>query len=153
MTVFGNQVKEYIIGDDVKTIGISAFNRCTGLTSVIISGSVTNVGASAFSNCTGLKEVYCYAVEIPKVSSSSFKDVNVSEVMLVVPDESDDKYMAHSVWGKFWIETPTYVRPSMPDKKIAMDIYNTDGHRLVTSQKGLNIIRYSDGTTKKVLIR
>ena len=91
VTVFGNQVKEYIIGDDVKTIGISAFNRCTGLTSVTISGSVTSIGDFAFNNCTGLKEVYCYAVETPKVSSSSFKDVNVSDVMLVVPDEALDK--------------------------------------------------------------
>ena len=39
------------------TIGESAFNGCTGLTSVTISGSVETIGESAFLGCTGLTSV------------------------------------------------------------------------------------------------
>ncbi len=51
---FGNQVKEYIIGDGVTSIGDGAFHGCSGLTSMIIPNSVTSIGSSAFSGCSGL---------------------------------------------------------------------------------------------------
>ena len=56
-TVFGNWVKEYIIGDNVESIGDFAFYGCDGLTSVTIPESVTSIGVSAFSGCSGLTSV------------------------------------------------------------------------------------------------
>ena len=41
----------------VTSIGKSAFEYCSGLTSVTIPGSVTSIGVWAFSNCTGLTSV------------------------------------------------------------------------------------------------
>ena len=41
----------------VISIGNSAFNGCTGLTSVTIGNSVTSIGNSAFNGCTGLTSV------------------------------------------------------------------------------------------------
>ena len=41
----------------VTSIGSSAFDDCTGLTSITIPNSVISIGNSAFSNCTGLTEV------------------------------------------------------------------------------------------------
>lgn len=49
--IFGNQVKNYIIGDDVTSIGDNAFYGCTSLTSVTISNNVKSIGSSAFSSC------------------------------------------------------------------------------------------------------
>ena len=51
--------KSSIIPTDgsVTSIGWSAFEGCTGLTSIIIPDSVTNIGAGAFSSCTGLTSV------------------------------------------------------------------------------------------------
>ncbi len=48
-----NNGKEY----SVTSIGNSAFERCSGLTSVTIPGSVTSIGDWAFSDCSGLKEI------------------------------------------------------------------------------------------------
>ena len=41
----------------VKSIGLSAFIRCTGLTSVVIPNSVTTIGTSAFNGCGRLTSV------------------------------------------------------------------------------------------------
>ena len=55
--IFGSQVTEYIIGDDVTSIGGYAFGDCTALTSVTIGNSVTSIGDYAFQGCTGLTSV------------------------------------------------------------------------------------------------
>lgn len=39
------------------------------------------------------------------------------------------------------------------DEKTASTLYDINGHRLSSQRKGLNIIRYSDGTSKKVMVK
>ena len=95
------------IPNSVTSIGNGAFWNCSSLTSVTISGSVTSIGSYAFRDCNSLKEIYCYAEEAPEVSYNSFWDVDVSKVLLVVPNDAVEKYRSHSVWGQFMIETPT----------------------------------------------
>ena len=55
--IFGNQVKEYIIGDSVTSIGNYAFYKCDSLASVSIGKSVTSIGSGAFSACSKLTSV------------------------------------------------------------------------------------------------
>ena len=55
--IFGEQVKEYVIGNGVTSIGEQAFVDCSGLTSVTIGNSVTSIGEYAFSGCSGLTSV------------------------------------------------------------------------------------------------
>ena len=55
--IFGSQVKKYIIGDSVTSIGKEAFYKCSGLTSVTIGNSVTSIGVYAFRNCTDLTSI------------------------------------------------------------------------------------------------
>ncbi|MBR5643551.1 MAG: leucine-rich repeat domain-containing protein [Salinivirgaceae bacterium] len=45
------------IPNSVKTIGANAFLGCSGLTSVTIPNSVTSIGNSAFCGCIGLTEI------------------------------------------------------------------------------------------------
>ena len=48
---WGNSIKRIIIGDGVTTIGKSAFDDCSALTSVTIPNSVTTIGDGAFFFC------------------------------------------------------------------------------------------------------
>ena len=150
-------------GDDysVISIGSSAFYGCFGLTSITIPESVINIGNYAFGNCTGLKEVYSNAEQTPKIGSNSFDGVNVSAVMLVVPDNSFERYKAHPVWGLFWIETPTGIK-EIDNEQLTIEnaeYYDLNGRKFNSLPSGrsggghINIIRYSDGTTKKVQVK
>ena len=55
--IFGSQVLEYIIGDEVQSIGYRAFSGCSGLTSITIPNSVTSIGQYAFYVCSGLPSI------------------------------------------------------------------------------------------------
>ena len=57
LSMFGKQVKKYIIGNDVKNIGQKAFYNCSELTSLTIGDNVTGIGESAFSDCNSLPSV------------------------------------------------------------------------------------------------
>ena len=49
--IFGPQVTSYIIGDDVQSIGASAFNNSSKLLNVTIGKNVTSIGDYAFTDC------------------------------------------------------------------------------------------------------
>ena len=55
--IFGSQVTNYIIGDNVVSIGEYAFYDCEGLANVTISNSVTSIGNFAFYGCSSLTSV------------------------------------------------------------------------------------------------
>ncbi len=53
----GKTVSYYTIPSSVTTIGSSAFEACSGLTSVTIPSSVTSIGSYAFWRCSGLTSI------------------------------------------------------------------------------------------------
>ena len=53
----GEEVKDLVIPNSVKSIGESAFSGCSGLTSVTIPNSVKSIGDYTFSSCSGLTSV------------------------------------------------------------------------------------------------
>ena len=55
--IFGVQVKNYILGDEITSIGDYAFYNCSRLTSINIPKSLTKIGKYAFSGCSDLKKI------------------------------------------------------------------------------------------------
>ena len=53
----GEEIKDLVIPNSVKSIGSNAFCNCSGLTSVTIPNSVTSIDYQAFSGCSGLTSV------------------------------------------------------------------------------------------------
>ena len=63
----GAEITEYVVPEEVTSIGSSAFRNCTGLTTVTIPSNLTNIGSNAFSGCNGIK-----LVKVPVADCSAF---------------------------------------------------------------------------------
>ena len=69
----GKTDSEYVIPNSVISIGDSAFENCTSLTSVTIPDSVTSIGYSAFRGCTSLTSV-TIPDSVTSIGDAAFSD-------------------------------------------------------------------------------
>ena len=137
-------------------IGESAFYGCSGLTSLTLPSSVTSIGSSAFYGCSGLTSIYVSWESPLSIDAYTFKDANTEKCILYVPNGTYDDYWI-SNWGIFEniVEYDAtginHIMTSGDAKEISR--YAADGQRLEVPAKGLNIVKYSDGSVKKVVVQ
>ena len=141
----------------ITSIGDVAFSGCSGLTSLILPASITSIGSYAFSSCSGLTSIYVYPDIVPKMGSDVFYDVDKKNCTLYVPQGTKQDYFLADIWGDF--ENIVEYDPTGIDKTTtSTDVeevsrYSVNGQRLVGPTKGLNIVKYSDGSVKKVAVK
>ena len=75
--------------------------------------------------------------------------------MLNDPDDKEsDKYC---LCMQLILETPggstVILGLNGSDKPVAMQYFSLDGKKLSAPQKGINVVKMSDGTSKKVLVK
>ena len=87
-----------------------------------------------------------------------FADIDLMNATLHVPASALDNYRTTDQWKDFGtiialtgdeLSVSTTVLPSVSPTATHYDLY---GRKLSTPQRGLNIIRMSDGTTRKILL-
>ncbi len=128
------------------------------MTEVTIPESVTTVGSSAFYYCPSLTSIYSLNPEPPTCSGSSvFYKVDTSACTLYVPEGSKEAYSIANQWKEFFniVEMDmAAVEDIVADGEAEVAVrYTLDGKRVSQPQRGLNIVRYSDGTVEKVLVK
>ncbi len=154
------------INDGVKNIGENAFRNCISMTTLTIPCSVTSIGEYAFyrfQDLEDLKDVYCYAEQLPSAPETAFNKASIASTTLHVPAASLELYKTSSPWSKFGTIVALTDEDGIKEIKNESltpalskgegDWYSFDGKKLSNPQKGANIIRYSDGTTRKVMLR
>ena len=108
-----------------------------------------------YSNCRDLSHVTCLATTPPVCKTSAFYNVDKTACRLSVPSGSIEAYKAADVWKEFFnidgeatgIDDVT----SGAGKAAIKSIYDLNGRQ--HQGRGLNIVRMSDGTVRKVMVR
>ena len=142
--------------DGITKIGDAAFEGCERLTSLNLPAGITVIDDNAFYGCSGLTSIYVYAEKVPKIGSYVFAGVDAKKCTLYVPMGTRDNYRL-SKFGYF--ENIVEFDATGIDKTTtSTDVeevarYSVNGQRLSAPTKGLNIVKYSDGSVKKVAIR
>ena len=143
--------------EGVTSIGDEAFSGCRSLTSVFLPSSMTSIGAHAFADSPDLIEFYCFAKEVPSTGSNVFYHID-DWTTLYVPASSVTAYKSSKPWSDFariigltddemaGVHAPAF-------SKGGETWYDLNGRKTANTQDGIHIIRYADGTTKKILVR
>ena len=136
--------------------GIEYYLNDKKITSVAIPSTITKLGEYAFQNCRDLTSVYV-SWQSPISTGSAFYGVDISKCTLYVPQGTEQDYWLAPVWGDFGkiVEFDATgidkVTTSTDAKELSR--YSVNGQRLSAPAKGLNIVKYSDGSVKKVAVR
>ena len=89
------------IPNSVEYIGQLAFSECTGLTSVIIGKGIKVIYNCAFAYCPEITDFYCYAEQVPAISSQTFMGSYIEYATLHVPEKLVNAYKAIEPWSSF----------------------------------------------------
>ena len=125
---------------------------------VIIGTGIKFVGDYTFYGCSALLDVYCYSESVPETSSNAFTFSYPDKITLHVPASSVELYKYKSPWVYFkevvaLTDQEVSVYCITKDNMTEVALYTTGGQRVNQNTKGLNIVRMSDGTTKKVIVK
>ena len=136
--------------------GIEYYLNGKKITSVVIPSTITTLGEYVFQNCRDLTSV-TVSWQSPISAGSAFYGVDRSKCTLYVPQGTEQDYWLADVWGDFGkiVEyDPTgidKVTTSTDAKELSR--YSLNGQRLSAPAKGLNIVKYNDGSVKKVVVQ
>ena len=128
---------------------------CQALTTISLPACLWSIDKGFLSLCRNLKTIYAY---MPDPNALIYGDAfsYESEWTLYVPKGTKNAYQ-NSEWCycKEIIEMETSGIDSVilnPDAK-EVSRYSADGQRLAVPVKGLNIVKYSDGSARKVVVK
>ena len=141
----------------ITKIGENAFYGCSGLTSLTLPAGITSIGSYAFRGCSGLTSIYVYAEKVPKIGRDEFTGVDAKKCTLYVPMGTCDDYLI-SDFGNYFENIVEFDATGIDKTTTSTDVeevarYSVNGQRLSAPTKGLNIVKYSDGSVKKVAVR
>ena len=136
-----------------------AFEGCSGLTSLTIPPTLTCIGNGAFKDCSGLTSIYVSQGELSDwwfLTADVFEGCDAKKCTVYVPKGTYDDYR-ESEFGYFEKIVELHaagidkVTTSTDAKEVSR--YSVNGQRLSAPVKGLNIVKYSDGSVKKVVVQ
>ena len=144
------------IPSGVTSIGNYAFYGCSGLTSLTIPSGVTSIGKWAFRGCSGLTSIYVYPENLPELGIDIFTRCDAKNCTVYVPKGTYDAYKS-SEFGYFEkiveFDATDIDKVAISTNAKEVSRYSANGQRLSAPAKGLNIVKYSDGSVKKVVVQ
>lgn len=155
-----NELTDLTIPDKVQSIGEAAFIYGSKLQTIVIPNSVKSIGNQAFDDGYSYNvRTIISRIEDPfDLPDNPFSEMAFTRDTLRIPVGTKEKYSEREIWKNFITvidSEPTGV--SLPNigtsEATEVGRYGLDGQHRTQSQRGINIIKMSDGTVKKVMVK
>ena len=133
------------IPNNIITFGQSAFNGCTGLTTVTIPSSVTGIGHRAFYNCTGLTTVTIPS-SVTSIGDSAFYNCS-SLTSVTIPSSvtsiGDSAFKSCSTLASVTVLATT--PPTLQNQYSALFDYNASGRKIYVPSASVEAYKAATG--------
>lgn len=147
------KLQDLVLPNTIESIGERAFS-INSLTKLVLPPSLKSIGEAAFEG-NPIAEVYC-SWDKPIGPRVLFDDEVYQNATLYVPIGKKDIYKSCTPWRNFWnIEewdaagVENVIVDNSPKEIIS--VYNINGQSCTLENPGILFIRYSDGTTEKII--
>lgn len=146
--------------EGLENIGSDVFYNCENLINITLPASVSFVGFHSFQECPKLKTITCLSTTPPACDEHAyenhpFDNITYLTATLYVPAESIESYKATSPWNMFVHTedvansgTESVSLSSEPEPIMYIDCL---GNVSTSPFQGFNVVRYSDGSSSKVI--
>lgn len=142
---------------NVTDLPYCGLDGCQALTTISLPAGLQLIDKGFLSRCRNLRTIYAY---MPDPNALTYRDEFSYESRawtLYVPKGTKNAYQNSEAWSycKEIIEMETSGIDSVilnPDAK-EVSRFSADGQRLAAPVKGLNIVKYSDGSARKVVVK
>ena len=92
---------ELTVPDGVNLINNWCFENCSSMSKITLGDGLLTIGNWAFAGCTSLRNIYCYAMNPPTISSGTFPSDLYSSATLYVHADAVEAYKAAPYWSNF----------------------------------------------------
>lgn len=116
------------IGNGVSAIQPNAFANCTTLKYFSIGNAIKNIGEDTFSKCNALIEFRCDATVPPICAAGALNDIDKTECVLFVPNNSIDKYKSSEQWKEFY---------NIKDESAGIDLIQDNKYMVISMTDGI----------------
>lgn len=146
------------LNEGLRVIGHAGISGCA-ISELTIPSTVERMDSLCLISNFELRDLYMLPLNPPLTQDDLFAtDIPINlyeQVVLHVHPESLEAYREHPIWSKFSAIEGDIISGisgiiADPEARI-VDIYDLQGHRLPALAPGLNIVRMSDGTIRKLL--
>ena len=142
----------------VENVWSDTFRDCKSLKSITLPSDLKQIEGDAFKGCNSLTSIYAFMKKPCEIQETTFDNETKINATLYVPKGSLLNYWDDNQWKKFMnIEEfdATSIGSLNTNANDVQEVsrYSDNGQRLNTPAKGLNIVKYNDGTVKKIMVK
>lgn len=147
-----NKVKSFELNEGLDSLGNFALAFNQEVEKIVLPSTLTKIGYMPMNLCPKLTSIYNNATK-PQILPAEPVDEDTYKICtLYVPENTASLYGEAEYWKDFKIQEFTGVDVINSDNDATVvSIHTLDGMKVVEPQKGVNIYKMSDGTTRKVM--
>ena len=151
---YGNPYIEELVFGDLCSHTMNIYGK--SLAKVTLGKGISTVEGTHIPN--GVKELYLKTT-VPPIVLTDFSNSLYVNATVYVPKGTLEAYKSSAGWKNFWniqeCDVAAGIVAPQDNKTTRVEVsrYNSQGAKLVKEEKGLNIIRYNDGSVRKTIVK